>query len=189
MKIQIKSLGPDLLNDYLDFFDNMKFTENPNWSICYCYSFHFTGPAAEWTRGKNRESVIRLIREHKLRGYLAYAGNKPVGWCNANDRMNFQSLSKYYDIELSDSEKVCSVVCFLVSPPFRRKGIAKLLLSRVCEDYQDMGYDWIEAYPGKGKLSCERHYKGPPSLYENTGFHIKSEYKDYYIVRKNLSNK
>jgi len=83
-------------------------------------------------------------------------------------------------------DKVCSIVCFLISPEHRRKGIAQKILEQICNDYSMKDYDYIEAYPGKGNLSCERHYKGPLSLYEKFDFKIEKEYDDYYVVRKKL---
>ena len=47
-------------------------------------------------------------------------------------------------------------------------------------------YDYIEAYPGKGKLSCKGHFKGPLELYKKFDFKIVKEYNDYFVVRKKL---
>jgi ribosomal protein S18 acetylase RimI-like enzyme len=182
--ILIKPLGPDLLNDFLSFFDHIRFTENPHWSACYCYSFHFTGTSEEWNRESNRVAVARLIMEGGMKGYLAYDGLQPVGWCNANNRTNYQRLSKLYDLPDADHTNICSIVCFLVHPEYRGQGIASLLLERVESDCTSQDYDLIEAYPGKGVLSCEKNYKGPLDLYLSSGFNIQSEHEDYYLVRK-----
>lgn len=186
MDIEIKPLSPELLDDYLYFFDNIVFTENPEWSACYCYSFHFTGSSDEWNKENNRSAVIRLIKRNELQGYLAYSDSVPVGWCNANDRMNYQRLISYYDLIDNVNDKVCSIVCFLINPDFRRKGITKLILEKICYDYTSRGYHYLEAYPGKGELSCERQYKGPMSLYEMSGFIIERKFEDFYVVRKYL---
>jgi ribosomal protein S18 acetylase RimI-like enzyme len=186
MDITIKPLIPDLLEDYLFFFDNLGFTENPDWSGCYCYSFHFVGPDEQWNKEDNRSSVIRLINEKKMAGYLAYSDGKPVGWCNVNDRLNYQRLLKYFDLIDNPNDKVCSVVCFVVHPDYRRKGIARKLLEQVIADYSKRDYDYIEAYPGNGQLSCERLYKGPLELYKEFGFSTERKVNDYFIVRKKL---
>ena len=186
MEIEIKPLTPDLIPDYLFFFDNMTFTENPNWSKCYCFSFHFTGTREEWTRDKNRASVIKYIKEQKMKGYLAFSDGKPVGWCNANDRSNYQRLMKYYNLVDNPNDKACSIVCFLISPDFRRKGIARKMLQQICNDYKELNYDYLEAYPDKGDLSSEKCYKGPLRLYSEFDFKIEKEYKNYFIVRKLL---
>src|SRR5665648_158455 len=98
MNISIKALTPDLLKDYLFFFDNIIFTENPDWSRCYCFSFHFVGSNEQWNKEANRSSVTEYIRSNKMTGYLAYLDNNPIGWCNANIRLNYQRLLKYYDL-------------------------------------------------------------------------------------------
>jgi ribosomal protein S18 acetylase RimI-like enzyme len=186
MHISIKPLSVDLLNDFLFFFDNIVFTENPDWSKCYCYSFHFIGTDDQWNKEDNRSSVIQLITENKMHGYLAYFDNNPVGWCNVNNRLNYERLLKYYDIVDNPSDKVCSIVCFVISPDLRRKGIAQKILEQIIIDYTSLDYDYLEAYPGKGNLSCEKHYKGPLDLYEKYNFKIIKEYPEYYVVRKYL---
>ena len=182
MNLIIKSLSPSLIDDYLSFFDNMVFSEHPHWSKCYCYSYHFTGANEEWTNERNRLAVIDLISENKMQGFLAYDGNKAIGWCNANNKLNYQSLT---EMEISESE-VCAIVCFLIHPDYRRKGIAQKLLEQVIEEYTSMAYDSIEAYPRKDKHSCERNYHGHFCLYEKFDFKIKEELDDHYVVRKGL---
>ncbi len=184
MNIEIKQLSPELINDYLYFFDNMVFTENPDWSKCYCYSYHFTGTVEEWTRENNRKAVSKLISENKMRGYLAFDGDIPVGWCNANDRKNYQALKENDGYE----DNICSIVCFLISPQYRGKGIAGKLLDEVCSDYNQKGYSYIEVYPRKGTQSCEKHYHGPLSLYEKRDFEIYREYEDKYVLRRSLQS-
>ena len=97
MDIDIRPLTKDLKDDYLFFFDHMVFKENPDWSICYCYDYHFTGDVATCTRESNRTAVIDLIIENKLTGYLVFENDKPIGWCNANNRLNYQRLLRDYD--------------------------------------------------------------------------------------------
>lgn len=186
MNIIVKPLSPELLEDFLFFFDNMVFKENPHWSVCYCYSYHFTGTKEQWNREGNRSAVIQLIKENKMKGYLAFSDSKLVGWCNANDRNNYQRLLKYYDLIDNPADKVCSIVCFLVSPEYRRKGIAQKMLQQITGDYHLQDYDYIEAYPGKGELSSEKNYKGPMSMYKKYDFKIQSEHDDYYVMRKTL---
>jgi ribosomal protein S18 acetylase RimI-like enzyme len=186
MHLLIKKLTADLLNDFLFFFDNIVFTENPHWSKCYCYSFHFTGTDEQWNKEENRASVIKLIEENKMTGYLAYHDDKPVGWCNVNNRNNYQRLLKYYDLVDNPHDKVSSIVCFVINPDVRRQGIAQKILEQIIIDCSSQDYDYLEAYPGKGKLSSEKHYKGPLTMYEKYNFKIIKEYPDYYVVRKYL---
>jgi ribosomal protein S18 acetylase RimI-like enzyme len=119
-----------------------------------------------------------------MRGYLAYDENKPVGWSNANNKNNYQSFAG----ENISQSILCSIVCFLISPDYRRKGIAQKILDHISNEYTLKGYDYIEAYPRKDRYSCERNYHGHFSLYEKFNFILEEEYDDHYVVRKKLKN-
>jgi GNAT superfamily N-acetyltransferase len=186
MEYIIKPLSPDLLQDYLLFFDNMVFEENPSWADCYCYSFHFTGPLEEWKRDSNRSAAIRMINENTLTGYLVFHNDKAVGWCNVNQRSNYQGLPALYEITGDADERVCSVVCFVIHPDHRRKGIARMIIERIIADYTEKGFDYIEAYPAKGEQSAEGAYGGPLKLYYDNGFKLEKEHDKYFILKKKL---
>ena len=66
MNLIIKELKPDLLEDFLHFFDNVAFSNNPEWGGCYCHFYHFPGNMEEWgkaTKDQNRNATISLIKE------------------------------------------------------------------------------------------------------------------------------
>lgn len=77
-----------------------------------------------------------------MTGYLVFENDKPIGWCNANNRLNYQRLLK--------------------------------------------DYDYIEAYPRKGELSCASNFKGPLELYKRYDFKINKEYDDDYVMIKRI---
>jgi len=182
MNLKIQALSPKLTDNYLSLFDSMVFDENPDWSKCYCYSYHFTGPKEEWIREKNRDAVIKLIKENKMRGYLAFDGDKAIGWCNANEKNNFQLFGEANETKSA----LCSIVCFIISPEYRRKGIAQSLLERVCNDFKGKEISFIEAYPRKESHSCEKNYHGHLNMYKKLGFEIYKEFDEHYVVRKSL---
>ncbi|MFX1312777.1 MAG: GNAT family N-acetyltransferase [Promethearchaeota archaeon] len=189
MNLEIKPLKPDLLDDFLYYFDKIGFADNPDWSACYCHFFHFTGNIKEWEKRsgeENRNASIQLIQSEKMHGFLAYLDNKPVGWCNINSRENFaKSLYKYEDLG-SREKKIAGIVCFLIAHTHRKQGIARQLLRYACSSYKEKGYDIIEAYPRKGKLSEAQSYHGPISLYISDGFSIYKEFEDFYVMRMYL---
>ena len=53
---------------------------------------------------------------------MAYHQGTPVGWCNANDRNNYQRMIQYKEIIEPSEDKICTIVCFLVHPDFRQRG-------------------------------------------------------------------
>lgn len=187
MNFEIRPLTKDLKEDYVAFFDNMTFQDNPDRLKCYCYDYHFIGDVEACTREQSRSSVLHLVSENMLRGYLVYDNDKSVGWCNANNRMSYQRLLKDYDYVDDVFEKVCSIVCFLIHPDYRRQGIASQLLKRIIEDYSTRGYDFFEAYPRKAELSSEGNFKGPLELYKRFNFEIHKEYDNHYVVRRKIT--
>jgi len=82
--------------------------------------------------------------------------------------------------------RVKSIFCFLISPEYRKKGITKLLLERVCQDASVDGYDFVEAYPLKEYVSEAVDFMGPAGLYLNNGFIIHCEADNKLVMRKPL---
>ena len=186
MDIEIRPLTKDLKDDYLFFFDNIIFNENPDRSKCYCYDYHFLGDVETCTREASRAAVINLINENKLTGYLVFEKDKPIGWCNANDRSNYQRLLRDYDYIDNPDDKVCSIVCFLIHADYRRKGLSQKILEKIIKDFSNTDFDYLEAYPKKSEFSCEGNFKGPLELYKKYDFKIHKEYDNYYVMRKKI---
>jgi len=88
--------------------------------------------------------------------------------------------------ELTTGTCIKSVFCFLVAPEFRRKGVTKLLLERVCQDAFDEGYDYIEAYPLKEYINEAKDFMGTVNLFKKNGFTIHGETEDRIVMRKLL---
>ena len=185
MGIEIRPLTGDLKEDYLFLFDNMIHKENPEWSKCYCNDYHFLGDVEACTHEISRSLIINRIDDEELQGYLVFEDGKPIGWCNANDRSNYQRLMRDYDLIDNPRDKVCSVVCFLIHPDHRRRGISQAILEKIIDDYSKKGYDYIESYPRKGEENATS-FKGPLKLYERNNFKIHKEHDEYYVMRKKL---
>ncbi|MFW9828842.1 MAG: GNAT family N-acetyltransferase [Candidatus Thorarchaeota archaeon] len=186
MNIQIKALTPDILDDFLYFFDNIAFSDNPDWATCYCHFYHFKGKIEEFfkrTAEENRKSSQELIISGKMKGFLAYLDNKVVGWCNANSKENYAKIP----FEEESKYKIISIICFVIAPLYRKQGIARSLLKHVLSYYKEKNYDLIEVYPRKGDLLSDAHsYRGPKSLYTSEGFSTYREFRDHYVMHKNL---
>jgi len=191
MTLDIRRLTPDLLDDYLYFFDHVAFTDHPEWSQCYCLAFHFepVWDAEDAGRDKPwRERAARFVREGKVQGYLAYSDGKVVGWCNANDKGNYAALRHNVNPELlteDGNEKVKSVVCFLVAPDARGQGVATKLLERVCADAEADGYDFVEGYP-TGERDMYAAHHGTVTLFEKCGFVVHKKLGNDCVMRKYL---
>lgn len=186
MVIEIQRLTPALINKYIHFHEEVAFKDNKEWAGCYCTWYHLTdeidAECKEYEKhgGKcfKRDLAIRLIEQNKLQGYLAFVNGEVVGWCNANDRKAYEGLSW----KETTNDKVKSVICYIVAPNMRRKGISEELLKKVCIDAKTDGYDYVEGYPGTGEMNT-RNYHGSFGIYKRNGFIIHKDMGEELIVR------
>lgn len=84
MDIKYRALKADMLDEYLNFFDNAAFADHPDWSQCYCMHFHWQSKWDDESPRSNRDRVIEHINGGVIQGYSAYLDGKVIGWCNAN---------------------------------------------------------------------------------------------------------
>lgn len=209
MEIEIRKLTPELEQAYFDFFDHRAFSDGSPYYPCYCNAFNMPAKeiadlhekaklsenSAEAWKNVLRESAVKMVREGKIRGYLAFDHDKAIAWCNTNDRISYCRVGEF-DLDhvtedSSPSESLCpgeikSIVCFAVSPEYRGKGIASRLLNRIIEDAAKEGYRYVEVYPSvtKGSLPA---FTGPLRLYEKAGFTVCEQTGAIMIMRRPLS--
>jgi GNAT superfamily N-acetyltransferase len=187
--LEIRPLGPERLDEFLQFFDREGFRDNPFWASCYCMEAHFTGTPEEWNRRtaeQNRRNKSELIRSGQAHGYLAYAGSQPIGWCHAAPRLSLAGVMADTELHVEDAERVGSVYCFVIAPPYRRQGVAARLLDAACEGFRREGLTTAEAYPPRETRSDAGGYHGTLTMYLAAGFRIFREGKQQLIVRKQL---
>lgn len=191
-KAVIRPLTPELCEDWLQYFDKIAFQDHADWAFCYCLEGHLDRKTQEtWTHpGERREKAIELIYAGEMQGYLAYLGEKVVGWCNVNDRENYRYVNEMfrevgYRPEDAPGAKVKAIFCFLIGPEYRGRGVAQSLLNRVCEDAQRDGYDYVEVYPFSDE-KFEFPYHGTRGMYERNGFTETADLKWVKIMQKKL---
>jgi GNAT superfamily N-acetyltransferase len=190
-EVVVCPLDAGRLADWLAFFDNDAFADNPDWSGCYCHFFHADDaekPFDERTPAENRAASIALIGQGRLQGYLAYSGGRPVGWCQAAPRRSIPNIASDDDLAVDDADDVGSIVCFLVAAPFRGRGVASALLEASCEGFRAAGLRTAEAYPRRAAEGAAANYHGPLALYANSGFKPYRDVDDLTIMRRDLGS-
>ena len=172
-EVEILPMGPDSAADAIEFFDTDAFPDNPWWGACYCMFYPRGGRTNEnWgqeTWQENRDAQQHRIETGETTGMLAYSGDKVVGWCNATARAELPGLAT------GDDEKVVSIVCFVIAPPYRGHGVATRLLDGVVNHFTDTGFRRLEAYPVREAKDEARAFHGTLDLFSRFGFEVVSE--------------
>ena len=187
--VTISPLSPIAAGDFFGFFDGEAFADNPKWAGCYCrYPFvdhgrePWDGAAAE----KNRAGTAVRIARRGMQGYLARADGKVVGWVNAGpgrlyppDNLGGEDLT---------GPRIGHIVCFVVAPSWRRRGVARALLAAACEGLKAQGMTHAQANPRARASGDGANHHGPLALYLDAGFdlHATDPDDDSLYVRKEL---
>jgi GNAT superfamily N-acetyltransferase len=190
----IRKLTPDLVEDYVHFFDTTLHDYNVDEHKCYCVCWCSEDSEGKdfSTREKRRIYAAKYVKENILQGYLAYYNDKVVGWCNTNTKSDClkcaawrRNMSSILTDESTPNIKVKSVFCFTITPEMKRKGIATQLLARVCQDAVLDGFNFVEAYPNKEFVN-DIDFTGPIEMYKKSGFIVFYETERNLVVRKQL---
>lgn len=189
MNLSIKPVTANLLEDYLWFFDNRAFCDNPEWQACYCMFYNLPATKDGWlkrTVEQNRGEAEQQIKDGSLQGFLAYDNGKPIAFCNANAKRNLWFDKYRTEINNSGTNGIAAVVCFVVDHQYRRKGISRALLQEAIANFKQQEYKIIEAYPSINTDKETHNYHGFYQLFKSEGFDEQSSYKDYCILSLKL---
>ena len=99
-----------------------------------CWCQYYRWPSSEFSAlgaGGGRRALERQVTEGPPPGLLAYVDGQPVGWVGIGPRHEMGRLVRSRTIPLIDDVPVWSILCFLVRPGFRRRGVTKALLQGV----------------------------------------------------------
>lgn len=185
-EIIVRALTPELLPDYLEFFDRDAFVDNADWAGCYCYFHqapHQEKPWQDRMPPENRAGASDLIGRGLLRGYMAYKQDKVVGWCNANTRMVYTTIGQEAIPMQADA---AGIVCFIVAKPYRGMGIATRLLDAAVEGLTQQGMRSVYAFSRTDAKTAAENCVGPLAMYLKAGFEKLGERDGLALVRKNL---
>ena len=115
-----------------------------------------------------------------------------VGWMHAAprhklphcfERMKFAPPS----VEVAAHEAAV-IVCFVIAPAWRRRGVASALLDFALADFAARGIAVVDAFPFKAGdgTSPADHYHGPAALFASRGFVPIADHPDLTAVRRRL---
>lgn len=183
MEYKVRALTPQLAECFADYLEGLDFSYAPHWATCYCRYYHLNCSREEWmgrTGQENRKESLEQIKSGNMKGYLAFENDKCIGWCNANDIHSYLRLENSFDSIIKD-QKVGCVICFVIHPEYRGKGVARTLLKNAVEGFKAQGYDAVLALPVENMEEPEKLYRGTHNMYRENGF-TEIEKRDGFSV-------
>ncbi|MDQ2778060.1 MAG: GNAT family N-acetyltransferase [Pseudomonadota bacterium] len=189
-KIEVHPVSAERLADFLQFFDQEAFPDNPGWQSCYCQFALVDHAQVQWserTLQQNRQAACARIPAGTMQGLLAYREGRPVGWCNAAPRTLLDAFADEPDPPGHPATQVGQITCFVVAPAQRRSGVATALLQAACERFRQQGLAIVEAVTNPDAATDAQSHHGPVALFQAAGFeHQRDEEDGFIVMRKRL---
>lgn len=198
MDLHVERLTPERAADYLRFFDHERgpaFADNPEWAKCYCH-YYEVPTALTWSDfdgEANRLAMTARIATGEMEGYLAYAGDDVVGWMNAQPYHKLRHACARMRIAEPDlpvpPHDAAAIVCFVIAPAHRRRGVARALLAAALADFAARGLALVDAFPwhaGPGDTKATDHYHGTQSMFAKAGFERVATHDNVTVMRRTL---
>jgi GNAT superfamily N-acetyltransferase len=158
---------------------------------CWCMHWRVEKGGATWMacRGEpNRRAFLKLLKQGRAQGTLAFADDQPVGWCNFGPRAEFPRLQRSRVLSYQAKPDTWSINCFFIAPGWRRRGIAGVLLDTAIETAFERGARVLEAYPtpqkSGQKLVAAFAWTGTRSLFAKAGFKPSTENDRIWLKRR-----
>jgi GNAT superfamily N-acetyltransferase len=144
---------------------------------CQCTWMRFTN--AEYKhldqaakRAAHHEAIAEAEAAGRAAGLIAYRGERAVGWVSFDERDHYDRVVGSKLLQPIDDLPAWSIVCFVVAPGARRRGVANLLLDHAVAYAADHGATLLESYPVDPgpKSSAASLWRGTVSMFERAGF-------------------
>lgn len=176
--VEVRRLTPAELEDFLVFMGGPAFATNPQWAGCYC-QYYLDGvddQAPEAGKAEiNRQKACDRITSGAMSGYLAYEGDRVIGWLAANRGNNFKMLPP-------TSESTARMLCFVIGEEHQGQGVATQLLNYAVEDLRAQGFAAVEAAPLASDEFASWAYRGKLSTFLKAGFEAGPMIDDKHVL-------
>jgi len=164
---------------------------------CWCQYYRWSsGDFGRLGPGGGQAALRSQLADDPPPGLLAYLEGEPVGWCGLGVRSRLERLVRSRTIPQVDDRPVWSIVCFIVRPGMRRRGIARALLDGAVAYARAAGATCLEGYPVDpegARLQTAAMYVGTTSMFEAAGFHrvfmtaARSDHRPRWLMRLHLA--
>jgi ribosomal protein S18 acetylase RimI-like enzyme len=173
MKLRIEPLTPDRWGDLVSLF------ERPGLSVargCYCMYYRRSGrhsrPSgitySEW----NKRQLKALVDRGVVPGLVGYEKSRVIGWVSLGPREDYAKLARSSVMKPVDDKPVWSIICFVVDPEARGRGVAEGMLKGAMAWGRKCGVRLLEAYPcdKPARARDDSMWFGAKSMFDRAGF-------------------
>jgi GNAT superfamily N-acetyltransferase len=169
-----------------DFFRLHSAANGHDWCFCVAWWVESFAGWSERRPDQNRALRESLFARGEQDGYLLYAGEEPVAWCQCAPRDRLVHLAgRYTD---GPDPTAWALGCFFTAPAWRGKGCARALLTGIIADLRGRAVKRLEAFPrGEGRLPDDEVWTGPAGLFAEFGFQPETEYGSVTRYALNLA--
>ena len=163
---------------------------------CLCQYWRMS--SSEYSRAGRDQRLAALraqLAETPPAGMLAYVDGEPAGWLGFGPRERVQRLVRSKTIPKVDDLPVWAVYCFTVRVGYRRRGVARELLTGLIRYAREQGAPALEAYPVEtdgARIHGTAAYVGTTSMFERAGFRrvletdARSDRRPRWLMRLDL---
>jgi GNAT superfamily N-acetyltransferase len=172
-----------------DRFADVATMLNPNGRPEACWCMHWRLPPKE-DPSRRHEYLHALAEQDPAPGLLAYLaddgpdddgpddgpGRTVVGWVGLAPKSASRSLQRSRVLPRGEPESwptTWAVMCFVVRPGYRRRGVARALLEAAVDYAREHGGCVVEGYPveaGGGRVPVSAAFVGTVEMFEAVGF-------------------
>jgi GNAT superfamily N-acetyltransferase len=189
-KLQVEPLTRDRWIDLVELF------RRPGASAargCYCMYYRRSGPhqvPPGMTHSEaNKRALKRLVDRGVVPGLIGYEKGRPIGWVSLGPREDYAKLKRSPVMRPVDAKPVWSIVCFVIDPEARRRGVAEAMLKGAVAWARKQGATLLEAYPcdKPAKAADDSMWFGVKSMFDRAGFVVIARRKPMRpVMRKRL---
>jgi GNAT superfamily N-acetyltransferase len=173
MKLQIEPLTSIRWPDLVALF------ARPGLSVaraCYCMFYRRSGehvrPPGMTGAESNKRALKALVDRGLVPGLIGYENERPVAWISLGPREDYARLKRSQVMKPVDAKPVWSIICFVVDPEARRRGVAEAMLKGALAWARAQGVTLLEAYPcdKQGQPRDDSMWFGAKSMFDRAGF-------------------
>ena len=159
--------------------DLVSLFERPGLSVargCFCMYYRRSGrherPAGMTYSESNKRALKALVDRGVVPGLLGYDDKRPVGWVSLGPREDYAKLKRSAVMKPLDDKPVWSIICFVVDPEARGRGVAEAMLKGAMAWAREQGVRLLEAYPcdKPARAADDSMWFGAKSMFDRARF-------------------